>query len=78
MTNVRSLLEQGLAHHRAGRRDEAEGFYRRALEAEPENANGLHLLGVCALEAGRNEEGADLIGRAVARNPKNANMRVHL
>lgn len=61
-----------IEHHQAGRLPDAERIYRQVLEAEPENADALHLLGVIALQAGRNETAIELIERALRQRPSNS------
>ena len=41
-----STLSTAVAHHQAGRLDEAERLYRAALAATPDNADALHFLGL--------------------------------
>src|SRR5579863_4546084 len=60
---VRETLEMAVEHHRAGRLNRAEALYRKVLEAEPEEADALHLLGVIANQRGR----FDLAERRVRR-----------
>ena len=62
-------LAAALEHHRAGRLAQAEKAYRQVLEATPDDADALHMLGVVAHQMRRSEEAADLIGQAIARNP---------
>lgn len=57
-------IEIALGHHRAGRLPEAVGIYRQVLEAEPQNAEALHLLGVAAHQRGAHQHAAELIERA--------------
>ncbi len=71
-------LSDGVRHHHAGRRDEAEAMYRRVLKADPENADALHLLGVLARQAGRHDVAVDLIQRAIARNGRNPSYHANL
>jgi Flp pilus assembly protein TadD len=59
------VLQDALAHHQAGRLEEAEALYRAVLAAEPRNADALHLLGVAAQQQGRPAEAVALIGRAL-------------
>lgn len=45
-------LNEGLAHHRAGRLDEAERAYRDVLERAPHHPDALHYLGVVLYQRG--------------------------
>jgi predicted O-linked N-acetylglucosamine transferase (SPINDLY family) len=51
MATVGELLDQGLAHHKAGRLDAAEAAYGAVLEREPGCAEAHHLMGVLAFGA---------------------------
>jgi tetratricopeptide (TPR) repeat protein len=59
------LVNQGLQAHLAGDRGSAEGYYRQALEADADNAEALHLLGVLAMDAGRLEEARELVTQSL-------------
>jgi tetratricopeptide (TPR) repeat protein len=72
------LLAAGLAHHQAGRLAEAEQCYRRLLAAQPDNADGLHLLGLLALAARRFDAAIELIARAIALMPRNVAFHYNL
>jgi predicted O-linked N-acetylglucosamine transferase (SPINDLY family) len=61
-------LSTALAHHRAGRLNEAERLYRLVCAADPKNARALHLLGVVAHQLGR-PNAAEFVGRAIALRP---------
>lgn len=65
-------LEAGLAHHQAGRLDQAEAVYKAVLAAEPGNADALHFSGVIAFQRGDAGAAVSLISAALARNPDNA------
>ena len=65
-------MASALAAHRAGRLDQAEPLYRDLLAAEPDHAEGLHLLGVLLHQTGRHQPAADLIARALDRDGANA------
>jgi len=67
-----TTLADALAHHRAGRFQDAEVIYRQILAADPNYPDALHLLGLIAQEAGRHDAALDLIGRAIARRPEPA------
>ncbi len=62
---IRDALTAALAHHQAGRLDEAAAGYRAVLDAAPGHADAAHLLGVVHLQAGRPERAADLIRTAI-------------
>lgn len=63
------LLAAGQQHHQAGNLGAAEDHYRRALQADPRNADGYHLLGLIGLQTGQSELAAELIETAVALAP---------
>jgi tetratricopeptide (TPR) repeat protein len=58
-----------LAHHQAGRLDQAESLYRQICTLEPGHVESLYLLAVLARQGGRNEVAIDLIGRVLALRP---------
>ena len=70
--SIQSALEEGLAHHRAGRLAEAARLYERVLAREPHHAEALHLLGVTAHQRGIHAQAVALISEAVAAEPANA------
>ncbi|WP_391347105.1 tetratricopeptide repeat protein [Azospirillum sp. A23] len=65
------LLQAAIAHHAAGRAEEAEIAYRAVLAARPGHPGALHLLGVLALHHGRPAVAAQLIGESIRRDPGN-------
>ena len=67
--NPDAELQLALAHHRAGRAAEAEATYRRILEAAPDHADSLQLLGALSLQLGRTDEAIELLRRAVEVKP---------
>jgi predicted O-linked N-acetylglucosamine transferase (SPINDLY family) len=62
-------IQQGLAHHEAGRLAEAERVYRQILAANPDDADALHLLGVLAFQVRQYEPAIQLISRSIQLNP---------
>lgn len=66
---IHERFAAALEHHRVGRLAEAERAYRQILEAAPQHADALHMLGVVAHQTRRNAEAVDLIQRAIDRNP---------
>ncbi len=69
---LQSLLQQGIAHHRAGRLKEAAALYRRLQAVAPKNFDVLHLSGTVALQQGAHGEAADLLRRALKLDPRSA------
>ncbi len=66
-----AALAQGLAHHRAGRLDEAERLYRAVPRRHPAYPDALHLRGLVVHQRGDNRRAADLIRRALESQPRN-------
>lgn len=62
---IARLIETGLAHHHAGRLDQARTHYERLLALAPLHADALHLLGVVAMQQQRYADAFELIGRAI-------------
>ncbi|TAE11595.1 MAG: tetratricopeptide repeat protein [Oscillatoriales cyanobacterium] len=56
-------------YHQAGRLLEAENLYRQIVEAQPESANVLCLLGIAVRQQGKVAEAIDFYDRAIAQNP---------
>ena len=57
-----------VAFHEAGRMAEAEALYRVILNAEPHNADALHLLGLVHFQTGRAEQAIRFIHDAIAQD----------
>lgn len=72
MPTVQELLSAALETHRAGHSAEARALYQEILNANPDHADALHLLGLSSFDQGRYEESLALIGRAIERNPSAA------
>jgi protein O-GlcNAc transferase len=68
-SQIGTLIEAGMAHHRAGRMAEAEAQYRHALQINPREAGVIQLLGVLAHQQGQNEQAVQWIGQAIALQP---------
>ena len=66
MATISQALAIAIQHHQAGRLQAAEQIYRQILEAEPNQADAMHLLGVIAHQVGRHEAAVDYIRRAIA------------
>jgi len=67
---VSQTIDAGLAHHRAGRLEQAQAHYEHALQRVPRHADALHLLGVVAMQQSRHADALDLIARAIEISPQ--------
>src|SRR5512135_386668 len=61
----RALLARGIQYHQNDQLPEAEALYRRVLEADPENPDALHLLGMLAASVKQYDAALELIGEAI-------------
>ena len=58
-TAIPSMLRAALQLHQAGQFDEAERIYQQILGLDPCHPDGLHLLGMVAVQTGRESVGKD-------------------
>ncbi|MBI2510754.1 MAG: tetratricopeptide repeat protein [Opitutae bacterium] len=75
---LQSLLQQAIAHHRAGRLTEAAAIYTRIRAVAPRSFDAVHLLGVIALQQGRAAEAVDLLKKALSLDARHAVCRMRL
>jgi tetratricopeptide (TPR) repeat protein len=75
---IQGLLGSALRQHQAGQLIEAERIYRKILEIDAHDADGLHLLGVIAYQSGQHEAAVELIRKAIALNDKAASYHSNL
>jgi predicted O-linked N-acetylglucosamine transferase (SPINDLY family) len=71
-TDLSGQIAIALRHHQGGRLADAEAGYRKVLEADAENVDALHFLGVIAYQRNDFERAAMLISRAISGNSSNA------
>ena len=67
---LQRLLQDALAHHRAGRLAEADVLYAQVLKAAPLNFDAVQLAGVVALQQGRHPTALTLLTRALKLKPR--------
>lgn len=72
MVTLSQALLIALDHHQAGRVAEAEDLYRRILNADPDHADAMDLLGVLAAQTGRLIQAGRILRLAVALRPDGA------
>jgi cytochrome c-type biogenesis protein CcmH/NrfG len=65
------LLGQALQHYQAARTEEAANACQQALQARPNFAPALHLLGAIRLKQGAAADAVKLLERAVRGDPRN-------
>jgi tetratricopeptide (TPR) repeat protein len=68
----KTLVTEALAHHQAGRLDEAEAMYRRALAISPRHAGTNHNLGVVTAAQGRHQSAIAYFDEVIAAEPNYA------
>ncbi len=72
MSHDDSLLQTALELHRAQRFDEARAAYQQIVDAQPQRADALGLLGIALRQLGRYAEAVETLRRAVALDPTQA------
>lgn len=78
VVHTSETLATALAHHQAGRLQEAEALYGELLAEEPTHADALHLKGVLAHQRGNSQQAIDLITLALAVQPVNPTFYLNL
>ncbi len=76
--SVEQAIQLAGQHQSAGRLQEAEKILRQILQANPNHAHALHLLGVVAHQAGKPVLAIELIGKAIAIEPNVAMFHCNL
>jgi tetratricopeptide (TPR) repeat protein len=76
--SVEQMFALAAQHHAQGRPQESETLLRQILQAQPDHAYALLLLGIIAHQAGNPEKAIELIERAIAVNGKAALFHVNL
>src|SRR5690349_18228315 len=74
---LQDILAAALVHHQAGELEEAERLYAKALAANPDDPDALHLLGLVKLQAGQPPLALELIGQAVTLRPLSTLFRLN-
>ena len=66
MLNMAEAFRAAIAHHQAGQLRAAETIYCQILEADPRQAEVVHLLGLVAHQLGQHDQAIELIRRAIS------------
>lgn len=69
---LQARFQQAFTLHQQGRFADAWALYAQIVKQQPGHFDGLHLLGVIALQTGNYPLAVDLIGRAIAIHPGSA------
>lgn len=77
MATIAEALALALDHHLAGRLAEAQVLYTRILDADPDQPDALHFLGVLAGQLGEHDAGLPLLARALRLRPEAADMHAN-
>jgi protein O-GlcNAc transferase len=72
------LTDEGMRCQREGRLDRARALFVEALEADPNDAEALHWLGVLCIQDGDPLTGVEWIGKSISLEPKAATPRNNL
>jgi predicted O-linked N-acetylglucosamine transferase (SPINDLY family) len=75
---LQRTLQTALAHHQAGRLEQAEKLYRQVRTAAPKLFDGLHLSGVLAYQQNRHADAVALLTRAHQADRKHAFCQMRL
>jgi tetratricopeptide (TPR) repeat protein len=78
MITAQNALAAAVERHNAGAVDEAAHIYRLIIDADGQNADALHLLGLAERQKGRRDEAVDLMRRALAIRPDMTQARHNL
>jgi len=74
----RTLLVDGLRHHKAGRVRKALACYRRAVVLDPGLADGWHMMGAAAMQRGQAEAALVLLDRSRHLSPRDPLLHANL
>ncbi len=69
MATIAEAFAVAIQHHQAGRLLAAEQIYRQILQAEPDNADALHMLGIVNAQAGNHRMAVEYLHRALIARP---------
>ncbi|MCP4492817.1 MAG: tetratricopeptide repeat protein [Gammaproteobacteria bacterium] len=68
--SIPEAMQTALNYYQQGNLTESEALLKRILEAVPQHAHALHLLGVLTHQAGNTETAVNMIGQAILINPR--------
>ena len=75
---IQQAIDLAHEYYNAGRLPDAENIYQQILQADPNQPDALHLLGVIAYLTGKSEFAVDLIPKSLAVKPSSAEAHCNL
>lgn len=78
MATIQDAMAAAVAHHQAGRLNEAAALYHAVLDAMPGHADAAHLLGVVHLQSGQPDRAVSLIRDAIQHSHRVADYHDNL
>lgn len=78
MATIQDAMAAAVAHHQAGRLNEAAALYHAVLDAIPGHADAAHLLGVVHLQSGQPDRAVSLIRGAIQHSHRVADYHDNL
>jgi len=72
------IFDRGLQYHQAGKLEEAQLTYQKALEIDPNNAQPYNMLGLMALQIGQADSARDFLQMAVGLDNQHADYHRNL
>ncbi len=77
-TATGTSMDEAVAHHRAGRLDQAEDIYRKILATQSDHFDARHLSGLAAHQRGDHETAIERITEAIQQAPGEALFHINL
>ncbi|CAO3429261.1 tetratricopeptide repeat protein [Azospirillum doebereinerae] len=77
MATIAEALDLAIGYHHQGRLEEADTLYGRILDADPDQPDALHLLGLLRAQQGDAVQALELVDRAVALRGDRATFHVN-
>jgi hypothetical protein len=73
---ISDAIRMAAEQQRTGRSDVAANIYRQILQADPNNGDALHLLGLIEIDQARYTEAEELFRKAVERHPSTTGFQI--
>lgn len=67
--NISQAIQQAIAHHQAGRLEQAEQIYRQVLARNPDQVDANHYMGAIAIQVGKPDQALPFLNNAIRNAP---------